>query len=208
MKVLITAGPTWIKIDDIRIITTIFTGGTGLYLAKEFKKNGDDVTLLINSHYIGKIKDLNVINFRYFDEFKKIVIETLKKNNYDLIIHSAAVSDYRLKRTFSGKIPSNKNLKLELVPTEKIIKIIKRLAKDSVVVQFKLEIKRKDLIKKAYNSLLENKSNFVVANALDDLKKDYKAFIIDREKNIIEVNSKKELFLNLNKLFKSKLYDF
>ena len=203
MNVLITAGPTWTKIDDIRIITSFFTGRTGLYLAKEFKKIGSNVTLLINSHCIGKIRNLNVINFRYFDEFKKAVIEILKKNNYDLIIHSAAVSDYRLKRTFSGKIPSNRDLKLELVPTEKIIKIIRRLAKGSVVVQFKLEIKRKDLIKKAYNSLLENKSDFVVANALEDLKNKYKAFIIDKERNIIEVNSKKELFLNL-----SKLYDF
>jgi len=205
MKVLITAGPTWIKIDDIRIITTFFTGGTGLYLAKEFKKIGGDVTLLINPHCIGKIKDLNVINFRYFDEFKKVVIDTLKNNNYDLIIHSAAVSDYRLKKIFRGKIPSNKNLKLELVPTEKIIKIVRRLARDSIIVQFKLEIKRKDLIKKAYNSLLENKSNFVVANALEDLKKGYKAFIIDREKNIIEVKSKKELFLSLKNIIKKQI---
>ena len=35
MKVLITAGATWVKIDDVRIITNRFTVNTGLYLAKE-----------------------------------------------------------------------------------------------------------------------------------------------------------------------------
>ena len=39
MKVLITAGPTWIKVDDVRVITTIFSGNTGIFLAKNFKKN-------------------------------------------------------------------------------------------------------------------------------------------------------------------------
>ena len=36
MKVLITGGATWIKIDVVRIITNIFTGKTALFLAKEF----------------------------------------------------------------------------------------------------------------------------------------------------------------------------
>ena len=48
MKVLITGGPTWVKIDEVRIITNIFTGRTALFLAKEFKRRKYDVTLIIN----------------------------------------------------------------------------------------------------------------------------------------------------------------
>ncbi len=38
MKVLVTAGSTWTKIDDVRIITNRFTGKTGLGLAQGLKK--------------------------------------------------------------------------------------------------------------------------------------------------------------------------
>jgi phosphopantothenoylcysteine synthetase/decarboxylase len=198
MKVLITAGPTWVKIDDVRIVTNVFTGRSGLYLAQQFRKKGHSVTLVINPHCLGKIKGMKVIPFHYFEDFKKAVSEELKSSFYDAVIHTAAVSDYKLRSVFKGKIASGKDeLVLNMKPAEKIIKTIRRLARKSVLIQFKLEAERKGLVDKAYNSLVENKSDFVVANALRDLKRKYKAFIIDRNKDIIEVNSKPGLFNNL-----------
>jgi phosphopantothenoylcysteine decarboxylase/phosphopantothenate--cysteine ligase len=201
MKILITAGPTWVKIDEVRILTSIFTGRTGIYLAKEFKKKGHSVTLFLNPHLIGKIKGVQVIPFKYFEDFKEKITKELKRNDYDVIIHSAAVSDYKLKKTFEGKIPSGKKeLTLKLIPTEKVIKIMRKLAKDAVIIQFKLEIKRKDLLGKAYRSLKENKTDFVVANALEDLRLGYKAFIMDKENHTVVLNSQKSLFNNLHKI--------
>jgi len=199
VKILVTAGPTWIKIDEVRILTSIFTGKTGLYLAREFAKKGHSVTLFINPHCLGqKIKGIHVINFKYFEDFKRKVTKELKDKRYDVIIHSAAVSDYKLKKVFSAKIPSGKkSLALELIPTQKLVKTIRRLVKGSVLIQFKLEIKRKGLLEKAYRSLKENKSDFVVANALEDLRHTYKAFLIDKHKKAISLESKKELFLSL-----------
>lgn len=210
MNILITAGATNVKIDKIRVITNIFTGRTGLFLAKEFKKRNNEVTLIINSRWISRLpSNIKIITFSYFDDFRKIIENKLKNNFYDVIIHSAAVSDYRVKREFQGKISSKiKNLNISLVPTTKIIRCLRKLAPESFIVQFKLEIDSHRLIEKAYTSLIDNGSNLVVANAFCDLSNlHYQAFIIDKNKKVYKVNSKRSLACCLINLisFKKRL---
>lgn len=221
MRVLVTAGSTWIKVDDVRILTNRFTGKTGLYLAQGLKRKGHSVTLLVNPHCLGKInsvrsikleekknktsngvKSLKVISYRYFKEFKREVFKAIKKQRYDAIIHSAAVSDYKLKRPFREKISSGKNVSLKLVPTEKIIKHIRSLAPKSLLIQFKLEPKRRGIINKAYKSLRENRSDFVIANALEDLKTGYKGFLINRDRKIISLGSRNSLLTAIEKIIR------
>ncbi|OQX87992.1 MAG: hypothetical protein B6D55_01515 [Candidatus Omnitrophica bacterium 4484_70.2] len=206
MNILVTAGPTWVKIDEIRVITNIFTGRSGLFIAEEFKKRGYEVTLVINPHCIEKLpSQIEVIPFQYFDELARKIKNELRRKRYDIIIHSAAVSDYKPIRKFNYKISSKrKQLILKLVPTEKIIKTIRERAKSSFLVQFKLEITRKKLLEKAYRSLKENGSDLVVANAWEDLKSGYRAFIVDKVKQVKEVSSLKSLVEGIESLFYAK----
>jgi len=208
IRILVTAGATWTKIDEVRVLTNIFTGKMGLYLAKALKAKGYSVTLIINPHCTGKITKVKAIYYHFFDEFGAALKKILKIQRFDAIIHMAAVSDYILKRVHKGKISSGqKELNLKLVPAKKIIKMIRRLAKKSILIQFKLEMNREGIIKKAYDSLRKNDSDFVVANALEDLKKKYQSFIINREGKITKVNSKKSLIDNLNRIIQgSKCY--
>ena len=204
MKVLITAGATWIKIDDIRVITNSFTGKTGLYLAKALKKKGHKVTLLANPHCLGPIKSLKTYSYRYFEDFKMLISKLLKGQCYDAIVHTAAVSDYRVKKPYPGKVVSGKkSLTLKLEPTEKIIKRIRRLASKSLLIQFKLEPKQRGIINKAYKSLRENRSDFVIANALEDLKTGYKGFLIDKDKKVISLGSRNSLLAAIEKVINS-----
>lgn len=205
MKVLITAGATWIKVDQVRILTNIFTGRTGVYLAKEFKRRRHCVTLFLNPHTIrDKIKGVRVIPFKYYEDFKEKIVKELKKTRFDLIIHSAAVSDYKLGQPLPGKVSSGKKqLRLKLIPTEKIIERIRKLAKEAILVQFKLETKKKGLNQKAYASLKSNQSDFVVANALEDLRLGYKAWIIDKNNKVAAINSQKSLFQAFHKILLS-----
>jgi len=201
MKILITAGATWVKLDDVRILTNRFSGKSGLYLAGQLKKKGHSVTLLINPHCTGKVGGLKAYYYHYLDDFRKKVYALLRRNRYQAIIHMAAVSDYKLAKPKIGKISSGKkSLSLKLKPAEKIIRGIRKLAKKSLLIQFKLETTGKQLIEKAYQSLKSNKSDFVVANALSDLGLGYKAFLIDREKNIVTIRSKKALADKLNRI--------
>jgi len=204
MKVLITAGATWAKIDDIRIITNRFTGKTGLCLAKALKKKGHKVTLLANPHCLGPIKSLKIHSYHYFEDFKRLISKLLKVEYYDAIIHMAAVSDYRVEKPYSGKVSSGKkSLILKLGPTEKIIKRIRSLASKSLLIQFKLEPERKGIINKAYKSLRENRSDFVIANALEDLKTGYKGFLIDKDKKVISLGSRNSLLAAVDKVIRS-----
>ncbi len=203
-KILITAGATWVKIDAVRILTNRFSGKTGLYLAKGLKKKGHAVTLLINPHCLGRAEGLKAVYYRYFEEFKGKIIKILNGRQYDAIIHMAAVSDYRLKSAAKGKIPSGrKKLTLKLRPAQKLIKTIRRLAPNARLIQFKLEAKRSGIADKAYQSLKENKSDFVVANALEDLRLGYKAVLVDRHKKLFSIDTQKVLVNVLDEVIRS-----
>lgn len=199
MKIFITGGPTWIKIDEVRILTSIFTGRTAVFLAEKFREKGDLVTLAVNpgrisSELAALDKSINVRPFYYFGELKKILMEELGDNYYDAVVHNAAVSDYRLKHTFKGKFGSNKKQwELKLSPTVKLISLTRKIAKQSVLVQFKLETDRKYLLDRAVKSMDRNNSDIVVANALSELKKGYRAFILDRRGVSEKVCSKDDM---------------
>ena len=211
MKVLVTAGSTWVKVDDVRILTNRFTGKTGLYLAQGLKRKGHSVTLLVNPHCLGEaipsgvgpIKSLKIHSYHYFEDFKKLISKVLKVKCYDAIIHMAAVSDYRVKKPYSGKISSDKkSLTLKLGPTEKIIKRIRSLAPKSLLIQFKLEPRQRGIINKAYKSLRENRSDFVIANALEDLQTGYKGFLINRDRKVITLASRNSLLTAIEKVIR------
>lgn len=203
MKVLITAGSTWVKVDNVRIFTNRFTGKTGLYLAKGLKTKGHSVTLIINPHCVGKIEGLKVIPYQYFEEFKWEVVKALKRQRFDAIIHNAAVSDYKLKKPLKGKIPSGKkSLTLKLISAEKIIKCIRAKAPNSLLIQFKLESKQRGIINKAYKSLRENRSDFVIANALEDMQPGYRGFLISKDKKVILLKSQASLLTALDRVIR------
>jgi phosphopantothenoylcysteine synthetase/decarboxylase len=194
-RILITGGATWVNVDQLRIITNIFTGNTALDIAKYFTRKKAKVTLLVNPHCLNKIpQSINTRKFFYFDELNFLVKDELTRRKYDVIIHSAAVSDYQLSKALPKKIPSGKaNLSLNLKPTPKIIKQMRRLAPQAKIVQFKLEYSDKELLNKALKSLKTNKADFVIANAYSDIKTHYKSLLISKSGVVTPIRSKPNL---------------
>ena len=96
-RILITAGPTWVPIDKVRVITNIFSGNLGIVIAKEAARQGAQVTLLIGP---GRLElpqqsaKLKVVPFRYFDGLLALVDGLLNKEKYEVLIMSAAVADF------------------------------------------------------------------------------------------------------------------
>lgn len=180
-RVLITAGPTWVPIDTVRVISNIATGQTGILLAEELCRLSAKVTLLIGPVETCCLnKNIKLLRFRFFDELKDKIIQELKYKKYDIVIHSAAVSDYEPSKVYSGKIKSGiKNLRLSLVPTEKIIDLIKRIDNSIILVGFKFEPQaKKDMLIKMTKELMRAANlNLAVANTID--KNKYCAYILD-----------------------------
>lgn len=193
-KILITAGPTWVPLDRVRVISNVSTGETGRTIARYAAKKGADVTLLS-----GPV---------YFDELQKLLRQQLKRKKYDIIIHAAAVSDYRPVRFFDKKIKSgNKNLIIHLRPTPKIIDSIRKLAPKAFLVMFKLEVgkSKNKLIDIAYKNMLCSGADLVVANNIDDISENrHKAYIVNLDKKVIEVKTKEELAERLFRIILEK----
>jgi phosphopantothenoylcysteine synthetase/decarboxylase len=185
-RILITAGSTWIPIDTVRVITNIFKGKIGLTIAESAAKMEARVTLLLGpSLDISNSKfseNLQIVRFKYFDDLDSLITKNLTEQEFDTVIHSAAVSDFRLAKPYDGKIKSNvEKLILELVPTKKIIDGIRKLAPKAFLVKFKLEvgITPEKLMKVAMDSLMQSKADLIVANIYDPKFTDHEAYIID-----------------------------
>lgn len=180
-RILITAGPTWVPIDSVRVISNIATGQTGVLLAEELNKRGAKVTLVLGPTAACCInKRIRVINFHFFEELKSIILKELKKSKYDILIHSAAVSDYRPLRKYAKKVRAGmKSWSLSLVPTVKIIDSIKKINPQIKLVGFKFEpeVSKHQLLNCAKRLAQRVRADLVVANTL--LFHKYQAYLLN-----------------------------
>lgn len=209
-RVLITAGPTWVPIDSVRVISNIATGKTGILLAEELQRLGAKVTLLLGPVETCCLsKNIRLIHFKFFEELKNIIIKELRSKKYDVFIHSAAVSDYRPLRVDSQKVKSGKKIwQINLVPTLKIIDLIGKFKPSLLLVGFKFEpqARKKALIAETKNLIKRAKIDLAVANTVDD-KSRYRAYIINNYNQIYgPMLNKKSLVEKLSSLIGGNLW--
>lgn len=193
-KVLITAGPTWVPLDDVRVISNVSSGALGLLLAKFAEDAGARVDLFLGPvgsiDYCGRTR---VTPFKYFNDFIALISRELKKTQYDVILHCAAVSDYVVKRA-PGKIGSKKkNFVLNLKQTPKVIDKIRRLNPKAFLVMFKLEsgISVLALKTRALNAMKAHHADLVVGNMFGP--RGYLGFVMDKKNVLAKAHSRAEM---------------
>ncbi len=196
-RVLITAGPTWVAIDKVRVISNIASGETGILLAEGLARKGAKVTLILgpgNCDY--RNSRVKIIRFSFFEELRQALKKELKASRYDLIIHSAAVSDFKPAQSIGGKIKSGQDYNLRLTPLPKIADEIRGLAPAAHLVLFKLEfgIPDQELILRARKTLTASRADLIVANRIEPR---YKAYILDGKRIYSRAGSKQEMARNL-----------
>ncbi len=179
-RILITAGPTWVPIDSVRVLSNTATGRTGILLAERLCGLGAKVTLLLGP--VGACcldKRIKVLDFKFFGELKDKLAKEIKSKKYAIVVHAAAVSDYQPLKYFRRKIKSGrKDLRISLRPTPKIINLIKRIDRNLLLVGFKFEPQGggKNLLSKARRLIAQAKADLVVANNLAGGR--YRAYIV------------------------------
>ena len=185
MKILVTAGATIVPIDQVRAITNIFRGKTGTGIAQYFAQMGDSVTLITSSpQLVSPGVTLKIVSYRTYDDLAGAMEQEVLNGGYDIIIHSAAVSDYAvtgvLARDEKGNLirldssqkvsSSHKLLYLEMTPTKKLIDMVRRdWGFRGKLVKFKLEVGRTydELIAIAIKSVRDSQADLIVANCLE-----------------------------------------
>ena len=105
-KVLVSAGSTYEKIDEVRGITNRSSGKMGIEIAKEAFIRGAEVTLIKGRITVDVPNVFDVIEVEPTSEMHYAVSKLAAKN--DIFISAAAVSDFKVKNTDAAKISSDK----------------------------------------------------------------------------------------------------
>src|SRR5215471_7327406 len=148
MNCIVTAGPTFEPLDDVRRLTNFSTGRLGTELANFLAARGHDVTLLIGTTatHAGERRAQQIKFFTTTADLRA-KLKSFSGKKIDAIFHAAAVSDFAFGKIFTrgaaGKLkafsPSKKistrggNLFVELVPTPKIIAELRRWFPKAVI---------------------------------------------------------------------------
>ncbi len=223
-NILITAGATREKIDDVRFITNLSTGRTASTIADYLRLKGYNVVYLHGEGSIIPQTDCQLLKFISNSDLENNLLSLLSKNSFDSIIHVAAVSDFSvdkieyedgeisMKKPF--KIDSKFNsLKLQLKPTEKIVDKIKMFSsnKNIKLISFKFSVT--DTLEQSitetekYFSIA--KSDYVVINNIRDRENNIQKnfIVVDKNKNLYKANDSNKLAEIIGQIIEEKLYD-
>lgn len=187
-KVLITAGPTYEKIDPVRFIGNYSSGKMGYALADECAKQGAEVCLISGPVSIKPTQNnIKVISVESANEMYTAAIEQFKQA--DIAILCAAVADFTPENKADNKIKRGKDgLTLNLIPTQDIAAELGKSKKSNqILVGFALETNNETA--HAIDKLQRKNLDFIVLNSLNDEKSCFgydtnKVCIIDKEGRI------------------------
>jgi phosphopantothenoylcysteine synthetase/decarboxylase len=200
---LVTAGPVWVPIDRVRVITNVFTGNTGLSIALEAARRGFEVKLLLGPGRVEIPKELpgnlEIVPFKYYEELYNLMEENIRPGKMLALFHSAAVPDYVPVSVHDGKIKSGQSdFTLTFKPTVKIVDQVKIWDPNIFLVKFKLEVglSLAELQAKAAASMAQSKADLIVANDLTNYQA-HKAYIMSAGGNIIECDGNRGIAASL-----------
>lgn len=185
-RILISAGPTYEKIDDVRYIGNFSTGKMGFALANVAKYFGAEITLVSGPSCISTNVD-EVIKVFSSDEMFEVISNIFSQQ--DIIIMASAVADFKPKKKVSGKIKKNFTMKhlltLELESTKDILSFVgKNKMKNQFVVGFALE-ELKSALENAKEKLINKNCDLLVLNYLgidkSGFESDYNTITIIRK---------------------------
>ena len=165
-NVLITAGPTYEKLDPVRFIGNNSSGKMGYYLAKNAQKLGANVKLIIGPTNLDMDLDfIETIRIESSDEMFNMVKKNYKKS--DIVISAAAVSDFKPKSISENKIKKKNILeKIEVVPTIDILSYLGKNKTKQYLVGFALETENP--IENAKKKLNDKNLDAIILNSISD----------------------------------------
>jgi len=189
-RVLITAGPTYEKIDAVRFIGNFSTGKMGFALAEELADRGCEVVLVAGPTHLTthnrNIRRIDVVSAREMYD-----AATREFPSCQAAILSAAVADFRPEHQADHKIKKQSDsddMTLHLVQNPDILATLGQMKRDGqTLAGFALETDNE--VDNARKKLTKKNLDFIVLNSLHDKGAGFghdtnKVTIIDRNGNI------------------------
>lgn len=162
-NIMITAGPTYEKIDPVRFIGNYSSGKMGFALAEECLRRGAKVTLISGPVSLECSQKINRINVESCNEMYNAAVYEFK--NCDAAILCAAVADFKPKAVAENKIKREKDdLTIQLCPTNDIAEELGRLkTRNQILIGFALETNNEEV--NAQGKLHKKNLDFIVLNS-------------------------------------------
>jgi phosphopantothenoylcysteine synthetase/decarboxylase len=180
MKCVVTAGPTYEPLDEVRRLTNFSTGKLGTELANHLADAGHEVILLRGSSatHHGEVRAAKVQSFTTTADLRDR-LHSLAGKRVGAIFHAAAVSDFAFGKVWertpegqlvecrSGKVSTRSGTLLaELLSTPKIIATLRNKFPNAKLVGWKYEVEgsRAGVIAKGKQQLAECRTDACVVN--------------------------------------------
>jgi len=177
MRCVVTAGPTFEPLDEVRRLTNFSTGRLGSEMAEFLVSRGHEVTLLRGEQSTWtQATKARLVGFTTTMDLRE-KLKTIGK--CEAIFHAAAVSDFAFgnvwQRTPAGEVIAVKGGKIssrldnvfaELVPTPKIIAELRGWFPEAFLVGWKFEVDgdRDHAVESGRKQMVEWRTNACVVN--------------------------------------------
>lgn len=163
-RILITAGPTYEKIDPVRFIGNYSSGKMGFAIAEECRKRGAVVTLVAGPVSLSCSNGIKRIDVESCKEMYDATTKAFADS--DIAILAAAVADFKPQTEASQKIKRGESdVTIKLCPTQDIAEALgKQKRNDQTIVAFALETNDEEL--NAKKKLEKKNADFIVLNSL------------------------------------------
>lgn len=162
-KILITAGPTYEKIDPVRFIGNYSSGKMGFALAEECSRRGAKVVLVAGPVSLTCTESIQRVDVESCKEMYEVAVKEFP--NCDAAILCAAVADFRPDTIAEQKIKRvGDELLLKLKPTQDIAATIGSMKGEGQrIVAFALETNEEE--SNAQRKLEKKNADFIVLNS-------------------------------------------
>ena len=200
-RVVVTAGPTWEWLDDVRLLTNPSSGLMGVSLALEAAWRGAEVHLVHGPlrccHWSGWRSYLASVSAVVTTE--EMLEEVLRRvKGASMVFYAAAVADYRPSRRLRGKVPTvSGRLEVELEPTPKVAEAAVRAWPHGLHVGFTAEpLTGEDLLARAAEKLRRYGFDAVAANSTVERGSGFGSetnhvYLLDRRGRVLEARGYK-----------------
>ena len=173
MKIIVTCGPSYEPIDEVRRITNFSTGALGTRLARALARAGHAVTCFKGVAATTKetAEPARVLPFTTNDDLAAQLRALPGRGEIAAVFHAAALADFKIEWARDGqrKISSRAGaVTLTLVPSNKVIRELRALFPQARLVGWKYELDgtRAEALAKAERQLAENRTDVCVINGI------------------------------------------
>jgi phosphopantothenate---cysteine ligase (CTP) len=177
MRIVITCGPSYEPVDEVRRLTNFSTGELGVLLANRLTADGHEVFCLKGeaATYPGACAAQHLISFSTNDDLVHKLAAISAQGDVGAVLHCAALCDFKVKQvqTSDGealtarKVSSRSgDLVLLLEPASKVIAKLRGLFPQAQIIGWKYELDgtQTDALAKGQRQIRENRTDLCIVN--------------------------------------------